>query len=679
MAPASTDVMPPYGQCRPRAAIALLVAVLAAHGIQAVRLFPTPRALLDDDHPVILVDHALHLYHGALGSRFLRDHGTTWGYDPFFMAGYPVTPVWDSSSNPSILFQALAGGGYRPRAYNIGLLACSIFALASIPAGAAATGVGLWEIALAALLGWLYFHCGWPDMFWRSGLFGFVTASGGVVLLIGLLLRFERRPGAGRWGAVAGTGAAIWLAHVTAPIPTLGAVLGFSLTTARRHSWRPHAALVAAAVFAVVVNLVWLVPLWRFRGIRSVQSFFMTPTSGWFLIGKYLGADVDSRLGLLILVLGVAGLVTWLREGRRLEAATFGGAALVSLALALFGGQWSVTRTLEPLRFVVPLHLLLAVPAGSALARGTARLVRRFGGRRRGAALATLAWSVALGVAVATMPQMFLVMAGELMVQRPMVAGLRPEMNLLVRWIRENTDPSARILFEDQLRLYEDTDPESTHWTPLLPFLLGRDPRQFIGGEYQMAFILHHQVASFGDFHLGGRPIDLWTPDQLRAYCDLYNVGWVVCWSPLSHFCFDQWGQAHWVATLPRHHSANRPISDNPYVHRALTSRGGPDLADRYIREGEGRYVIYRVSRPHSFILTGEGHVAGVDLNRIELTDLVPSDGAVVLSLHWIDTWRTDPPLPVDPVPIPADPVPLVRISTSQPLKRLVLYNNYGR
>ncbi len=679
MAPASNDMMPSYGARRPWAAIALLVAVLAAHAIQAVRLFPTPRALVDNEHPVILVDHALHLYHGAIGSRFLRDHGTTWGYDPFFMAGYPETPVWDSSSNLSILFQALAGGGYHPRAYNIGLLACSILALASIPAGAAAAGVGRWEISLAALLGWLYVHCGWPDVFWRSGLFGFVTASCGIVLLIGLLLRFERRPGAGRWVAVAGMGAVVWFAHVTAPIMILGAALGFTLTTARHHSWRRYAALVAMALFALVVNLVWLVPLWRFRGIRSVRSFFMTPTSGWFLISKYLRQDIDSRLGLLILVVGAAGLVAWLREGRRVQAATFGGAALVCLALALFGGQWNVTRTLEPLRFAVPLHLILAVPAGSVLARGTARLIGRFRDRRRGAVVAAVVWTFALVAAVATMPGMFLFMAKRLMVQRPLVAGLRPEMNRLVRWLSDNTDASARILFEDQLRLYEDTDPESTHWTPLLPVLLGRDARQFIGGEYQLAFIRHHQLASFGDFQLGGRPIDLWTPDELRDYCNLYNIGWVVCWSPLSNFCFDQWEEAHRVATLPRYHSANRPISDNVYVHQALTSRGGPDLAARYISEGDGRYVIYRVQRTHSFVLTGEGRVAGVDLNRIELADLVPSEGAVVLSLHWLDTWRTDPPLPVDPVLVSADPVPFVRISISRPLKRLLLYNNYGR
>jgi hypothetical protein len=679
MAPTTTDVFPPpKRRRRPRAAIALLVIVLIAHVTQAVRLFPTPKALLDDDHPVIVVDHALHLYHGALGSRFLRDHGTTWGFDPFFMAGYPETPVWDSSSNPSILFQAVAGGGYHPRAYNLGLLACSILALACIPAGAAATGLGQWEIALAALVGWLYFHCGWPDMFWRSGLFAFVTASCGVVLLLGLLVRFERRPVGGSWAALAGTGAVVWFAHVTTPILALGAVLGCRLASARRYSWRWYAALVAAAIVALAINLFWLVPLWRFSAIRSAQSFFMTPPSGWILVAKYYSADPDSRLGLLILVLGVIGLAAWHREGRRVPAATFGGAALMCLALALFGGQWTVTRTLEPLRFVVPLHLLLAIPAGSAVVRGSARLARGVGGGRRGTLLTALAWSAAAIAAFANVPQSFRFLTQQLLVQRPLIAGLRPEMNLLVRWLRDNTDSTARILFEDQLRLYEATDPESTHWTTLLPFLLGDDQRQFIGGEYQMAFILHHRVASFGDFQLGGRPIDDWTSEQLRAYCDLYNIGWVVCWSPLARFCFDEWEQAHRMAILPRHHSAGRPISDNAYARRALTSHD-PDLADRYLSAGEGQYVIYRVQRPHSFVLTGQGNVARVGFNRIELTDLIPSEGSVVLSFHWLDTWWANPPLLVEPHPIHVDPVPLVRISTPAPVKRLILYNNYGR
>src|SRR4051794_8146697 len=68
-----------------RGAWVLLIGVLALHGFQSVQMFPTLQALADPEAPVVVIDHAIHLYHGYLGSRFLSEHGRTWGYDPFFM------------------------------------------------------------------------------------------------------------------------------------------------------------------------------------------------------------------------------------------------------------------------------------------------------------------------------------------------------------------------------------------------------------------------------------------------------------------------------------------------------------------------------------------------------------------------------------------------------------------
>ena len=71
----------------------------------------------------------------------------------------------------------------------------------------------------------------------------------------------------------------------------------------------------------------------------------------------------------------------------------------------------------------------------------------------------------------------------------------------------------------------------------------------------------------------------------------------------------------------------------------------------------------------------GQGRVIAVDANRIELADVVPHQGAVLLSLHWLDTWRTDPPLKLGPEVVPLDPVDFVRIEVPGPVARLVLYN----
>ena len=661
-----------------RWAFLALVVVLGVHSVQAFRLFPSLKSIVEPASPVIVVDHAIHEYHGALGARFVRESGTSWGFDPYFMAGYPETPVWDSSSNPAILFD-LIGGSEGYRSYKVGLFVSSILVLALIAVAAWAAGLKLAEVAVSTGLAWLFFWTGFPVSLWRSGLFAFVLASAGVGLLLGLCARFDRVPSKGGWLAMAIVGALLFFVHVTTPILAVGGLAALYAVASRRHGWRWHLAIVGAGTLAVVANLVWLVPLWRFRGIRTGSGLFMTTNSARFLLDFLLTPSIEGRTGLVLLVLGTAGLVAWCFTGRRPAAAAFGGSIVAMIALFGLGSLWEPTKTLEPLRFRVAVYFLLAVPAGSGVAGLTGWLARRVGGGRSGALAAGLAWAAILGGWGAIEWPFFRASALSLAQYRPLVVGVRPEMRRLVEWFRTNTDPSARILFEDQLRLLESTDPESVHWTPLLPDLLKPDDRMFIGGLYQTAFIRHHKMAAFGDFQLGDRPIDEWSAAEVKLYCDRYNVGWVVCWSPLSRFWFDRFEPASRVATLPRFSSPNRPVSSNDHEWNAMTRRAGLDVARRYMIEGEGRYAIYRVDRARSYFLKGKGRIAAFGPNRIELADVEPEGGAVVLSLHWIDSWQTEPPLTVLAEPMPPDPVDFVKIKTSEPVRRLILSNGPAR
>ncbi len=57
----------------------------------------------------------------------------------------------------------------------------------------------------------------------------------------------------------------------------------------------------------------------------------------------------------------------------------------------------------------------------------------------------------------------------------------------------------------------------------------------------------------------------------------------------------------------------------------------------------------------------------------------MPHEGSILVSLHWIDSWRTDPPARIGPELVPLDTVDFVRIDLPGPMPRLVIFNGYGR
>ncbi|MFO0907486.1 MAG: hypothetical protein U0794_03855 [Isosphaeraceae bacterium] len=657
----------------------VLSLTLAFHVWQTLSLFPTWSAI-HDDQPVVMVDHAIHLYHGALGAGFLRGAGRTWGYDPYFMAGYPETPVWDSSSNLAIATQWL-GGGSGPRgaaaaAYKGGLVVYALLAWLAIPLGARAAGLTWGEAAAGGVLAVAWVWAGMPAMFWRTGLFAFVTASGGLPLVLGLALALARHRSAWRWLALAGTGTGWLFAHVTTPLLLAGGLLGFGLTHLQRPSRRVLGAALLAGLVGVVLNLFWLVPLWRFRSIRTATFFFLASDDPWYLAAFYRDNLLDGRISFGLLALGSAGFVAWWFEPpgnqRRARTATIAGSAVLLLALTAFGGVWITTRALEPFRFLVPLNLLLTVPAGSFLVRLVRGLAQR-GGR----AVAVLACGMGAVVVGLASSDTFILATRVIREQRALALGLRPDDRALVAWLRDETDGSARVLFEDQLRLLESTDIESTHWTPLLPMLLASTPRLFIGGIYHTAFIAHNRAASFGDYTLADRTIDTWSADELAAYCNRYNIGWVVCWSPLSRYAMDHFPLAKRVGTQSRPASRGLEIMRDEVQYRRLFAQAGPTVAARYMQEGVNQWALYRIERPHSYFLEGQGRLSAFTYDRIELADLVPdpATGYVTVSLHWLDSWQASPPVPILPLTIPGDPVPVVRIRLAAPVAKLVLSN----
>lgn len=608
------------------------VAFWLLHLWQCSRCFPNWAAIVDD-RPVIVVDHALHLYHGCLGARFLRTHGRNWGYDPFFMAGYPKTPFHDPSSGLADVSQLLSRSDYSPCAYKIVLL----FTMATTPVLLAAAARLLGFNSLATFFGVVlatgYYWLDFARPLLDSGLFSFLWGSAWAPVVVGACLRWRQSPNAWNWSLLTCVASVSIFVHPTVSIMLVGPLVAVYISCVAHKSRWWHLQTWAAVTIALVANGFWIVPMVRLWPLRQVQYIFMLDPPDYFL--NYYR---ENALAAIIAALASVGWLHWCRVGERFGATIVGVLITVLCSLAFFGSAFSATQGLEPRRFLVPLHFLLAIAAGQAFVAARGIL-----GTLRGRLLVAGAASLAVGLL--WFRQFDRVISVMLFDRRPLAVGLAPPMSELVEWIDKNTDNSARILLEDQLRLLEQTEPESLHWTCLLPILT---ERQFIGGHYQVTPLLHHH-ASFGDFSLGRRPLLTYSPAQLAEFLDRYNVGWAICWSSRAKLVFDGFTRATPLAELAR------------YSHRP----------------GEDRYYLYKIARPHSYFAQGSGQVANVDFNRIELTDLRPEGGRIVIRYHWLDTFRARPDVPIERVPAGDDPVGFIGIRTRSNIERLVITNAY--
>ena len=127
-----------------------------------------------------------------------------------------------------------------------------------------------------------------------------------------------------------------------------------------------------------------------------------------------------------------------------------------------------------------------------------------------------------------------------------------------------------------------------------------------------------------------------------RAFCERYNIGWVVCWSPGSIARFRAWKTAEPVAA----------------VHDA------------------GAGCLFTLQRRRSFALE-ESKAAWLraDCQRIALGDVVPNqNGEVVLSLHYQAGLQVSPSRVILERKVdPSDPIPFVRLRVPGPVARVTL------
>jgi hypothetical protein len=203
----------------------------------------------------------------------------------------------------------------------------------------------------------------------------------------------------------------------------------------------------------------------------------------------------------------------------------------------------------------------------------------------------------------------------------------------LLNWFAENTTPEGRILIEDS---EFDTGHQyyGTHLPALFPEYV---KREYLCGPRPM-YPIQQSYASFTAGLLFEKKVSEYSLDELKQQFNLYNVKWIVSWSEESKKVFNQ---------FPEYLTKMKEID---------------------------KFTVYEVNRVASFFLKGRGTIIS-DYNHLELRDVMPEDGEIIIAYHWMEKLKPIPDAKMERVFVSNDPVGFIKIKG--PPKNLILVNNY--
>ena len=601
-------------------------AICLLHGAALALLFDPLRGIVDGQ-PIIEQDWGLHFHHlKSLETFWLRDK-ITWGYNPFFIAGYPSNTIQDLSIK---LFEFLAIGlsmvaltpiqWFKISAFLANLCVPWVMYLAMRNFLVAEDSKYLTATA-AALLGTIYWWNSLPREMFFYGMIGFPVASYLVVLGVSLVYRFGGHPSAFgllhfAWFVFA---MAILPLHVQSIIILLPPVLTLFILGPSLLRSQLILLVVGAGLLSSIINLFWLYPAISHRGDDIAADIvaqlpLFADTDFFTFILDYIGPQgywtfrpsfIEKGFRLALLVLGAFG-TWWLLQSKKRDLGVMLAATLITLFLvSYFGALVPSVRPWQPLRFKVPFDLFLAVGAAYAINHW---LIHR----------APASPFVPIVLVCGSLAFLINLVQTESTGQLQIRSQLIPELREIVDWIGRATPADARVLFEesgDETGFVYDR----VYLSSLVPHLTGR---QLIGGPINLYNDRHH----FAEFHSGRlfkRDIAAFSDEELRNYLSLYNIGAVVAFHP---------------ASLKR-----------------FQSMPGLLTLDRRI----GPVHLLKVNQTLSWFVQGEGRVKA-SLNRIEITEI--KGNPLILKYHWIAGLHSEPAAKIEPVKLADDPIPFIKI-----------------
>jgi len=586
----------------------ILALIFSFHLWACFRLLPPSEIL--QTKPLVSADHPAHAHRVHVYREALFESSLPWGYDPAVSGGVVMTPDHDAGAKPQQILGALLpflppGTVIRLSVF-IAAFVFPLWSMLTVRSLGLPPGVQVWVLLALLIPAWLYQTF---EGFFRWGLISFASASYMCPYVLALFLSFIDRPSVKRYLATFIAISFVFMLHllglvIIAPVLFLYAFFARPLS----RQWRLAAIL---APFGIVgINSFWFIPLvyslQKPKLWHAVKMVDVAPDLTFVSWAQVLAAftpyhTVTAIVGLTFAIYGFVVLKKFV--GYRVVLA-FSLTAFFGLFLKLFGSFIPVVVTMQPSRFLLPSVAVLSIPVGTMLYTVSNKI-----SKGRLFAVASIILMIAIVVIKSGIAEHergeYKNYAGHTLKNKAFFFGLPGSVPIdrrldpLGLFVKKHTAPEERLLIQTRIQ----AEPK------VLPLMWGRE---VVGNNYYAP----RDPVQFLQDALWGKKLNKWTSDELQTVLDRWGISWVFTWTPDARKLFA----------------------------KVTGCRG----------KAVGVYHAFKITENPTRFLIGRGRVS-TKINRIELNELSPEDGLIVLRYRYHPAWRADNDIQIYQYPIPED------------------------
>lgn len=596
-------------------------------GLQLIKTLYWFRGVdLSQPLPIINYDYILYYARALRAHEFLSASGRIWGYDPFQMAGYVAGPFEVGTHLFSLVTHLAAPLVPIHRT----LLAVEFLTILVFPFFLywAARLFGASKTQAWTAFGFVVFCFGGIERLTHevvfAGLWGFQVACFLALCQTGLLWKFFETRKSGWFLLTVLASAVLFQIHGAALLLVVPSNLILYGLRFKSLPVRWHRLLFAGGFAVLAANWFWVRPFLHFRQWLIEVPYLST--WGWAQINHYFGPFqytlkdwFNVLFNWVCILLAGHTLKTW-RSKKNGSFPLFAGWGAWIFLVAFFGSRIPGLRSVQPYRAIILFWLGVWMLAGFAVPKA----VWRVPVRRRGL------W-------------LLLAILGFYHFPVRSALPLNALQNSFPLHIQNLLDYLGRLDPRQGRILIGSTETVGTHELDLVPHLTGLS---LLGGPNPGVFTMGaYTLFSESSFAGGGmrktpvifdRLLSSYSEKEFARMLNLYNVCLVGTSSAKSNAVF----------------------------------RSFPHLLEP--AESVGRLDFFRVKQPTRWLLSGAGRVRfGFDEINVENA----GKGEIILKFHYIDTFKTEPPVPIEPVLIGDDPVPFIRLQNEAGRSSIRIYN----